>query len=533
MPDKVVLVVDDDPINTQVCSQMLNRDGYKVLTALGSLQALEVLRKERVDLLLTDIRMPLLNGLELGGIAQQQNPYLAVLAMTGYGSIETAIQALRMGVDGLILKPFVSPDELNFAVEQAYEDHRRKVEYSRAQTLRPLFIKGEEFFLETDPARLYQLILKTTKEIFSCACSGIFWRDSTDAILRLLAVDDGQMIEKITGPEVTPAIRSDQWNISQIANVRNFDDLEVVRFMRVNRLGSMICLPVIRKSNRYIFFISRADDQSSFISGDLDLFTLFCQQSVAAIENAQLYSDLKKSVQQIEASHKVLVQTEKLAALGRLIASLAHEVNNPLQSLRNCLHLIGRQELSPEQRQAYLFMAQEELERLSSTVQRTLEYYRPGLQERQPLNVETVIRNVLQLSVGQLNKQHIHLHTQFPTEAGIVSGIGSQLQQVFLNLVINAMEAMPEGGDLMVSCEIDPDWVKIRVQDTGVGIPAEHRYKIFEPMFSTKNEGSGLGLAISYDIVDSHGGTLSLLDGQGCGACFEIKLPLRNHFDDI
>jgi signal transduction histidine kinase/CheY-like chemotaxis protein len=533
MPEKIILVVDDDPINTQVCSQMLNNDGYKVLTALGSLQALEVLRKERVDVLLTDIRMPLLTGLELGGIAQQQNPYLAVLAMTGYGSIETAIQALRMGVDGLILKPFASPEELNRVVEQAYEDHRRKVEYSRAQTLRPLFNKGEEFFLETDPPRLYQLILKTTREIFTCACAGIFWRENSDINLNLLAVDDGQIIEKITGPEVTPAIRSDQWNIPLVANLRSYDDLEVVRFMRVNQLGSMICLPVIRKSNRYIFFIARQDDQSSFISGDLDLFTLFCQQSVAAIENAQLYSDLKKSVLQIEASQKVLVQTEKLAALGRLIASLAHEVNNPLQSLRNCLHLVGRQELKPEQRQAYLEMAQEELERLSSTVQRTLEYYRPGLQERQLMNIETVVRNVLQLSVGQLQKQHIQLHTRFPAETGVVSGIGSQLQQVFLNLIINAMEAMPEGGDLWVRCEIEQDWVKILVQDTGVGIPAEHRHKIFEPMFSTKNEGSGLGLAISYDIVDAHGGTLNLLDEHNCGACFEIKLPLRKHFDDI
>lgn len=533
MPEKVILVVDDDPINTQVCSKMLNNDGYKVLTALGSLQALEVLRKERVDLLLTDIRMPLLNGLELGGIAQQQNPYLAVLAMTGYGSIETAIQALRMGVDGLILKPFISPEDLNRAVEQAYEDHRRKVEYSRAQTLRPLFNKGEEFFLETDPTRLYQLILKTTKEVFSCACAGIFSRENTDPTLTLLAVDDDLIVEKISRPEVTPAVRSDQWNIPLIANVRTFDDREVTGFMRENHLGSMVCLPVIRKSNRYIFFIARQDDQANFISGDLDLFTLFCQQSVAAMENAQLYSDLKKSVLQIEASQKVLVQTEKLAALGRLIASLAHEVNNPLQSLRNCLHLVGRQELKPEERQVYLELAQEELERLSSTVQKTLEYYRPGLQERQPLNIETLIRNVLHLSVGQMHKQHIQLHTQFAAETGIVSGIGSQLQQVFLNLFINAMEAMPEGGDLWIRCKIEQDWVKILIQDTGVGIPVEHRLKIFEPMFSTKNEGSGLGLAISYDIVDAHGGTIKLLDADGSGACFEIKLPLRKQVDDI
>jgi two-component system NtrC family sensor kinase len=211
-----------------------------------------------------------------------------------------------------------------------------------------------------------------------------------------------------------------------------------------------------------------------------------------------------------------------MAIAGRLTASIAHEINNPLQAVSNCLHLAGRQELTSAERQNYLALAQEELNRLMQTVQRMLDFYRPGALDRQPTDIHALLHKILLLLEKQFTDQAVQVRLNFAQDLPSVYAVGDQIQQVFLNLALNASEAMPNGGILEIETHHDQDQIRIIFQDTGIGVPAAKRKTIFEPFVSSKQGGTGLGLAISYGIITAHGGNLELLETAEKGARFQV-----------
>jgi signal transduction histidine kinase len=239
----------------------------------------------------------------------------------------------------------------------------------------------------------------------------------------------------------------------------------------------------------------------------------------------QLYDELQLSMESLEKSQKALLQAEKMAVTGRLTASIAHEINNPLQSLNNCLHLAGRNELPPEIREKYRQIAESELDRLMVTVKRMLDLYRPNARERQWTDLEEIFDRVLTLLGSQLRKTNVRVHTQFADDVPKVLVVSSQIQQVLLNLLLNAIEAMSNGGEVFIKVDHSNDGAEIILTDTGAGILVSERERIFEPFVSTKPDGTGLGLTVSYAIIQSHGGTIELLSDRGEGASFRIVIP--------
>ena len=215
-----------------------------------------------------------------------------------------------------------------------------------------------------------------------------------------------------------------------------------------------------------------------------------------------------------------------MAAVGRLTASIAHEINNPLQSVRNCLHLVDSGKLSVERTQEYMDLATEELDRLINTAKRMIEYYRPVALDRSDTDINELIRRVLQLIGAQLRAQSVEVHTNLADDLHPILAVGNQIQQVIFNLLLNALEAMPENGEIFIATKHDHDHVIILIEDTGPGIAQSEKDNIFEPFVSTKEEGLGLGLTVSYGIVTAHGGTLELLPSLDRGARFKISFPI-------
>jgi two-component system NtrC family sensor kinase len=255
-------------------------------------------------------------------------------------------------------------------------------------------------------------------------------------------------------------------------------------------------------------------NKNAFSYQDEQLLVLIAGHLAGLFENMRLNEELRAYIRQLEESQRALIQAEKMAIAGRLTASIAHEINNPLQSVNNCLHLAGRNELSFEDRQNYLDLAKEELGRLMQTVQRMLDFYRPGALDRQPTNIHELLNKVISLMEKQFRDHAVQVHLSYAADLPYVYVVGDQIQQVFLNLALNAIEAMPNGGDLMIETSYSQDQVKIIFQDTGAGVPASKRKTIFEPFVSGKKGGTGLGLAISYGIITAHGGSLELLDEE-------------------
>ncbi|RMF27182.1 MAG: histidine kinase, partial [Chloroflexi bacterium] len=242
----------------------------------------------------------------------------------------------------------------------------------------------------------------------------------------------------------------------------------------------------------------------------------------------RLYQELAESARELERSQAQLIQAEKMAATGRLAASIAHEINNPLQAIHNSLHLIMRPNLSPEKRYRYLMMAQEEVERLIDIVRRMLEFYRPSRGRIVPTDVNKVVENVLVLTNKRLQHGRIRVHTDLDPSLPRLPAVPDQLTQVFLNIVINAIEAMPEGGDLWIRTRRseDGEWVLTCFTDTGPGLDETAIANIFEPFYTTKSTGTGLGLSISYGIIERHGGRIEVESQPGEGATFTVRLPV-------
>jgi two-component system NtrC family sensor kinase len=228
----------------------------------------------------------------------------------------------------------------------------------------------------------------------------------------------------------------------------------------------------------------------------------------------------------VEDSQKALLQSEKMAAAGRLSASIAHEVNNPLQAVQNCLHLAGREDLPEEKRKEYFNLARTELERLIITVRRMLDFYRPGASSLEKLDLTEMLQYILHLMSKQLSEANVNVVFDFRGTIPPVMAVGSQIQQVFINLILNAADAMPDGGSLKITARSFKGGVEILFRDQGKGVPSERQSNIFEPFFSTKEGGTGLGLTVSYNIVSAHGGVLELLSDREPGACFRIFLPV-------
>jgi two-component system NtrC family sensor kinase len=225
-----------------------------------------------------------------------------------------------------------------------------------------------------------------------------------------------------------------------------------------------------------------------------------------------------------------LIQSEKVAAMGRLAASIAHEINNPLQAISGCIDLAQATE-DPEKIKRYLSLASTELQRSASVIRQMLDFYRPARAERVPVNVRELMDDVLLLSGKRLQHARVRVNSRWANQIPYVIGVPDQLKQVFLNLLLNALEAMPQGGTIEIRGQSVHDgghWVIVSIADSGVGVPPQDLEKIFEPFFTTKPEGTGLGLAITHNIVTQHGGRIVVDSAPGHGTTFTIWLPVQN-----
>jgi len=525
MADKQILVLDDEPGITLLCTRLLKRAGYNVASFTEAAPAYEHLRANPVDLLLVDIRMPDADGFEVISYAKQIQPDIAVLVMTGFGTVETAIQALRQGVDGLLLKPFEQGSELVDTVKQAFLDSERKRDAARTQALRPLFNVTEALLSEKRPEQLLELIKKAIQGHLHCEHVGYY------------QVDDNVELRLLSGVGKAPDATHGKANARFLKMVENLETpllittsgpgaKEFSQQLQELKLGSAMLVPVERLNTHSMLFAGRDPDAAPFRESDMEMFLILSNQAAVALENARLYAELREYVKQVEESQQALLQAEKMATAGRLAVSIAHEVNNPLQAVQNCLHLAGRNDLAEEQRSEYFELAKAELNRLMITVQRMLDFYRPGAVSPEQVSLQEVLNYALNLMSKQLEKQNVQVQLNIPDTLPEITAVGSQVQQVMINLILNAFDAMPNGGDLQITARSIKSGVEILFQDSGPGVEDERLAHIFEPFYSTKDGGTGLGLTVSYNIITAHGGTLELVSNSGPGACFRIYLPI-------
>jgi len=251
--------------------------------------------------------------------------------------------------------------------------------------------------------------------------------------------------------------------------------------------------------------------------------------------NARFAIVMLEDISARKEAQAALVRSEKLALTGKLAASLAHEINNPLQSVLGFMSLVEElleenEEKAKEDARTYIRIAIEEVKRAADLVRQMRNINRPSaLDERKPVDVNTLVERVLTLSQKKCQEQHVQVTWKAADDVALVSAIPDQIHQVFLNLTLNALDAMPDGGELHISTARTeaPAGVEICFADDGEGIAPDKLGHLFEPFYTTKTTGMGLGLYISQKIIQEHGGRMNVESVAGEGTAFTVWLPMQ------
>ncbi|MGQ9645941.1 MAG: PAS domain S-box protein [Thermodesulfobacteriota bacterium] len=251
------------------------------------------------------------------------------------------------------------------------------------------------------------------------------------------------------------------------------------------------------------------------------------------IASVGIFTDLRprlKMEKELQEVQQALLESEKLAAMGRLTSQIAHELNNPIYGIMNTLELL-KTEIPPEsKRRRILELSLSETYRLAEMLRNMLSFSKPEEEQRRPVNLNELLEGILLIVDKQMQEANIKVKTYLDEEIPVVMASTNQMRQVILNLVKNAKEAMPKGGTLTIATRREDDHVSIHIRDTGVGIPEDSKSKIFEAFFTTKQKvkGVGLGLSVCYGIIKNHGGEIRVESEVGKGTTFTILLPISS-----
>jgi signal transduction histidine kinase len=263
------------------------------------------------------------------------------------------------------------------------------------------------------------------------------------------------------------------------------------------------------------------------------LATKFGEMSRALGEKISQIADrnveLESALGKLKETQEELVRTERLAATGKMTAQLSHEVNNPIHNIQSCLQTVLRRKKENDTDRELIEAAYEEAGRLAKLTRQMLDVYRNSVVplERTPLNVNDVLEELVRSTVPSLTEHGVKLEFRADPDIPLILGARDKLKQVFLNLVINARDAMPSGGSITITTSRIGGKVSVCVADTGVGIKQQHIDRIFDAFFTTKSavSGVGLGLTVSYGIVREHEGIISVQSTPGAGTSFSCQFP--------
>lgn len=525
-----ILVLDDEVAICELCLRTLQKYGYNVVATTSSRQALEILRQEPFDLLLLDIRMPELDGLEVMRRVREFSPDLAIVVMTGYASVESAIEAVRQGASDFLQKPF-RLDDLRLAVVKALGKRDLNREQARSRALMRLVRVSEEMASLLEEDLLVQVALRATMEETGA------WRGS------VMLYEPGQEVLYVSGamglpPEVVPgyAVRLDEGVSGLVFQSGEALLVEDVRtdprlaglalpYRERYRNPSFLSMP-IRGSERILGVLNLSEKSGSapFRLSDLEVAGLLCNQLAIALEKVRLFTEIQESYRRLREVDRLKSEFLNIAA---------HELRTPLSIIVGYTMMLKDELQGPAQN--YLEAVLESANQLVRLVDdmtnlRYLEAREVSL-AAVPLRLQDLVPGIIEHFCRLAHEKGQGLSFYFPADLPPVQADGEKVGVILSNLLSNAITFTPPGGRICVRAEAQDDKVVVAVEDTGCGIPQEEWDRIFEPFYQVgdslrrEHGGLGLGLAIARELVTLHGGSIWVKSEVGQGSTFYFALP--------
>jgi signal transduction histidine kinase/CheY-like chemotaxis protein len=541
--EKVLIVEDSLDVLAFLAEDVLPYHGFRVASATTGEEGLDKLASGRPDLLLLDLELPDMSGMDVMRRVQEDEIDIPIVLMTAYGSESVAVEAFRLGVRDYIIKPFTTEQVIEVLERTLTETRLRR---EKAELTRTLQRRIEQLTILSAVGKSVVSLMDIEELLSRIVEAGVYVTKAEEGFLLLVDRESNDLYlraGKNLGSEQTQGLR-----------LKVDDSLagQVVRTGKPVRRGgkgtgrdfkvktgylvkSLLHVPLQLRSE--VIGVLSVDNQISdveFTEEDQYLLSTLADYAAISIENATLYEELRKKMQDLERSQQELIESSKLAAVGTLAAGVAHEFNNLLAAISGHTEL-GLVSDDMDEIKKALEVVMQTVERAKRITTNLLTFARRREPMMELADVTEAVETPLELVERDLQKSNIDVVRRFSQVPPIVCD-GAQLSQVCLNLVTNARDAMlPDGGTLTVELKQDGDDIIVAFRDTGTGIPHHILDKLFQPFVTTKGPlgggemaGSGLGLSVSYGIVRNHGGTIEVETEQGKGSTFTVRLPVKD-----
>ncbi|MBT6341683.1 MAG: response regulator [Desulfobacula sp.] len=505
---KIVLIDDEEDIR-DVVSIVLEDAGFSVSTAENGELGLFLCKTLSPQIVMTDIRMPGMDGIQVLQMIKEKYPDIEVIVVTAFGEMALAVRALQLDASDFITKPI---DEEGLLVALT----RAKQRYISRKAL-----QDYTWFLEKEKSKSARELIKTysfQKNLIENSMDGILACDDKGIVMTF-----NRSMEKIL-----------EYNKEEVVGKLIFSDLFAANEDKVFK-EKMADSDFGGDNRLFLYETILIGKSGARIPVQVSAVTLWEND----VESGWVcfFRDLRK-LRRLErelADQASILHQDKMMSLGRLSASVVHEINNPLFGVLNYVRLMirildrGMPNLeSIEKFQRYLDLVENETERCSNIISSLLTFSRKSEPAFGELDIKVLLNKCILLSQHKLELSDIHLVSKIADTLPLINGDSNQLQQCIINMVFNAVDAMPDGGTLTLSCEHIKKEKKIVVSfmDTGIGIQKEDLHHIFEPFFTTKKEGYGVGLGLStvFGIIEHHKGTVTVNSEPG-NTVFMLHLP--------
>jgi PAS domain S-box-containing protein len=470
-----ILIVDDDEDDFLITSEYIRHipgSNFEIEWCYNYDEALAIMCSNKHDLYFTDYRLGAKSGVDLLKDMAERGCEVPIILLTGKGNREVDMEAMQLGAVDYLIKTELTVEKMERCIRYALE---------RAASLRAL--KANE--------RKYRSVFEKSKDLVFLADDMLDFQDVNNAAQTLLGYEKEELLQ-MNLCDLMDQAQHKKYLLHTIQSRKEINDWEVVLTTKSGE--KKICILTAAKEDQY--------HEIDYIQGIIHDIT-----------------NLRKE-------EKATLQAEKLAAAGRLVRTLAHEVRNPLNNITLSVEQLSQEQIS-EGAQLYLNIIQRNSKRISSLISELLNTSRPSDVVLEDTILQTVTDDVIAAAIDRITLKHISLHVSYPEEPARLLADKDKLKLALQNIVINAIEAMEDGGGrLSVSLHLLTSTVVLNINDNGCGISEENLARLYEPYFTQKRNGMGLGLAFTLNILQSHKATIDVNSKEGMGTTFTLTFPL-------
>lgn len=493
-----ILIIEDEELLREYICDYLDDLGYITSQAGNGLQGMEIIQKDTPDMVLTDLRMPEMNGLDVLAAIQKDYPDLPVIVISGTGTLSDVVQTLKLGAWDYLLKPIHDYTILELSIKRVIEQKKLIDENKRYREH-----LEEEVIKRTDELSKSNLRFKT---LFNLAADAVFIHSGSGKISDI----NHQAIEYCG------------YNKEQLLNMSMFD-LFTEPESRVFRQK----ISDLSQKSSILYESLLKNINSDSIPVEISASRIDLDESPQILSIIRNISERKKAEEERKQLEKQVITVQKMESLGLLASGVAHDFNNVLSALAGYTLLL-RSKIQPESAEIeYLKKIKDIIDMGHNLTKRITNFVRKDKEELVKVDLHKILNDTESLLLANCKK--INIFMGLHAREHFVLGDETQLQNAFLNLGINAKDAMPNGGKLTFYTQNSvPGSIDITVSDTGVGMDEDTVSKIFDPLYSTKGRGQGTGLGLTSVLycIKNLQGKISVKSSPGNGTSFQVSLPL-------